>query len=136
MRISWTLGLILALAGCGGDCLAPGGCDRNGAAGVTTGGATFNSSTGAQAVVYSVTGSATSATVSYRLAGGPAPQASVTLPWEYSFTAAEGDALELSAAADGTAGSVSVTVTAGGRVLGTNGAVGPGNVATVAVRCC
>ena len=126
------------LGGCGGDCLVPGGCDKDKAPGTsaTTTTPTLGGAGGQQAVVYTVTGTATNARLTYESSGGATQQATVPIPWNFQRSAVDKDFLYLSAQNEGETGVVTVTITVGGTQFRTATSSGSFGVATVSGTCC
>jgi uncharacterized protein YceK len=85
-----------------------------------------------QAIEYRVTGSTSTADLTFENSGGGTSQQSgVTVPWSYTFTANPGDFLYISAQKDGNpATDVTVTIYAEGSVFGTSTSSGAYVIAT------
>lgn len=82
-------------------------------------------------VKYEVTGSATSASLTYQNRdGGTSQESDVYLPWTYSFTAEAGDFLYISAQNNGEYGSVTTTIYLNGTQVKTSTSTGAYVIAT------
>lgn len=83
------------------------------------------------AVVYQVTGTAASVSVTYvNENGGTSQVTGAPLPWTYSFTAHVGDFLYVSAQNEGATGSVTATATENGSIVQTSTSSGAYVIAT------
>ncbi len=82
-------------------------------------------------VAYAVSGSAASVSLTYTNATGGTEQiASASLPWGKSFTAQSGAFVYVSAQNNGSAGTVTATITVNGKVLQTSTSSGAYVIAT------
>lgn len=96
---------------------------------VTTG---CNALTGNVDVRYSVTGTATRASITYASSSaGTGQTGDVTLPWSFSWTAKKGDFVYVSAQNAGTSGCVRVEITLDGDVLDSQQSCGEFVIASV-----
>jgi hypothetical protein len=145
MPACFTIALVLsaiAMAGCGGDpCLAgksvftgqlPAQCS-----GTTSQGDAPESAEDQKPVVYTVAGTATNATISYRHTGGSWSDVSgVTLPWSFAFGAPAGATLYVSAYNDGAPATITVAIAVDGVTVQSVTASGAAAIARVSATCC
>lgn len=119
----------LMTAGCGGgsDAEAGSSASSNGAGGAGT---------GSHTVAYLVTGSATSAMLTYANAQGGTEQATVALPWSAAYNMSQGDFLYISAQNQDSAGDVTTTIQVDGSTFKTSTSSGAYVIATASGSCC
>ena len=127
--------LLALLAGCGGDCIAPGGCNNGTAA---TGGTntTQPPSSGTYTVLYVVSGTATQASLTYSNSQGGTAQETVNLPWQRQFSMIKGDFLYISAQNQGDTGSVTTEIRVNGVQFKSTTSSGAFVIATASGSCC
>jgi hypothetical protein len=121
---------------CGGDCLAPGGCNS----GASNNGSTLApapaSATGTYTVLYVVSGSAKQASLTYNNSQGGTAQQTVNLPWQTQFTMKKGDFLYISAQNQADVGSVVSEIKVDGNVFKSTISSGAFVIATASGSCC
>ena len=132
----------IGLAACGGDpCLAgksvftgqlPAQCSASAAQGDAP-----DIAADQKPVVYTVMGTATSATIYFRHTGGSLSDVSaVTLPWSFTFGASPGATLTLSAYNDGAPASITAAIAVDGVTVQSVTASGAAAIARVSATCC
>lgn len=128
---------VLALAGCGGDCLNPAGCNKGdgpGAAVSNSGGPPASS--GTYAITYGAAGSIGSVKVTYFDPNGGTSTEVVNLPWQKQFYGEKGAVLFLSAEGSAVPGTVTINIFANGSLLGSGVGTGPNALTSVTRSCC
>lgn len=92
--------------------------------------------TGRYDVVYEVTGSAQSASLTWATTGGGTSQQTVNLPWNIKYTMRDGDFVYISAQNQGKTGSVTTTIKADGKTFKSTTSTGAYVIATASGSCC